>query len=347
MRSSTAKKNSNVVYVIGAGFSKGAGYPLTSELLPEVWGRLRKDTQALLGKVIRFHHPYFDPTQKKSFPNIEELLTEISVNLQMFSSSRIVEGNFRRTDLEKVQRDLLYAIATWFHSLFNVATSKSWLRDFVDVLKQDNVTIVSFNWDLLLDHLLFGDPTAESYGLSGASTAGFVLLKPHGSMNWFTGSQVKKVPRANLHLLLDGKREEDSVYCFRFPRGIKSNVRREYMPLLITPTFVKEFDSSPIYEKLWIRVTRALSTANKVVFVGYSLPPSDLQAQFILRCGFHYQADGLRTSLGKSKSRPTGAANVLVINPDKEVFKRVRNIVGPKSTLSKIPLMVEDWIATL
>lgn len=343
----TARKTANVVYVIGAGFSKGAGYPLTSDLLPEVWSHLSSSTQTLLEKVVRFHHPYFEPRRKKSFPNIEEVLTQISVNLDMFSSSRIVEGNFRREDLERVRHELLYTIATWFHSLFSAALSKDWLLHFAEVLKRERATIISFNWDLLLDRLLFGDPTAESYGLSDSLPTGPVLLKPHGSLNWFAGDQVKSVPTAKLHLLLDGPRDTDRVYCFRHPRGIKSTVGRQYMPLLITPTFAKEFDSNPVYEKLWKRVTRALSTARKVVFVGYSLPPSDLQAQFILRCGFHYQADGLRTELGRRKSRPTGPADVLVINPDSAVSKRVRNVVGPKSSFSKRLLNVEAWAATL
>lgn len=49
------------VYVIGAGFSAGLGYPLTFDLLLRLWPRLdqlgKKQLRKDLEKVIRFHYP--------------------------------------------------------------------------------------------------------------------------------------------------------------------------------------------------------------------------------------------------------------------------------------------------
>jgi hypothetical protein len=82
------------VYVIGAGFSKGCGYPLSTELLVKVWPRISYRHRIVLKKIIEFHHPRFNQNNSLSFPNIEKLLTELSVNIDMFDSSRRLEGGF-------------------------------------------------------------------------------------------------------------------------------------------------------------------------------------------------------------------------------------------------------------
>ena len=93
------------MYVVGAGFSAGLGYPLTSNLLIEAWELMeplrnseQQDREGL-EKVIRSHHPQFDASQNTSFPNIEQLLTEFSVNEALFDASRPSEGIFKRHEL--------------------------------------------------------------------------------------------------------------------------------------------------------------------------------------------------------------------------------------------------------
>jgi hypothetical protein len=39
-------KGSGIVHVVGAGFSAGLGYPLTSDLLVRLWDRLDADVPA-------------------------------------------------------------------------------------------------------------------------------------------------------------------------------------------------------------------------------------------------------------------------------------------------------------
>ena len=77
-------ETSGTVYVIGAGFSAGLGYPLTSDLLVRLWDRLNADLKKRLRNVIEFHHPGFSPTRFSSFPNVEQLLSEIRVNQELF-----------------------------------------------------------------------------------------------------------------------------------------------------------------------------------------------------------------------------------------------------------------------
>jgi hypothetical protein len=122
----------DAVYVVGAGFSAGLGYPLTKSLLINVWDRLEAADQHQLKKIIEFHHPAFAIERKTTFPDIEQLLTEIAVNLDLFDASRPAEGRFKKGYLEKSREDLLTAIAGWFHDLYDNASRTSWLSKFVD-----------------------------------------------------------------------------------------------------------------------------------------------------------------------------------------------------------------------
>src|SRR6266702_8168140 len=114
MRATEPERIRETVYVIGAGFSAGLGYPLTKSLLIDVWGRLNPSSRKQLRRIIEFHHPAFDSKRKTTFPDIEQLLTEIAVNLDLFDSSRPAEGTFTKKQLQSSRDELLSTIATWF-----------------------------------------------------------------------------------------------------------------------------------------------------------------------------------------------------------------------------------------
>lgn len=81
-----------------------------------------------------------------------------------------------------------------------------------------------------------------------------------------------------------------------------------YTPLIVPPVHLKEF-SKPIFTALWRETVSVLSTAKKVVFLGYSMPENDLHVQFIMRCGFHNQSEGIPTT-GRKRTAGTGGADV-------------------------------------
>lgn len=336
-----SSKREECVYVIGAGFSAGLGYPLTSDLLVRLWERIGGKFQEDLTRVIRFHHPGFDPTRFSSFPNVEQLLSEMLVNEELFDASRQYEGRFTRQDLRDLQRDLLLKIAEWFHELAKGARPSEpkieWLKKFADRVRRENAAIISFNWDLILDELLFGDELdAAAYGLGEERGEHPILLKPHGSLNWFEENPGRH--------LTSTKRIEifDSVYAFQKFRAPNSKHGRVYTPLIVPPVYLKDFDK-PIFVRLWKSCTSILSRARKVVFVGYSMPAADLHAQFIMRCGFHNQVEG---ELGKDGQRATatGPAKVLIVNPDRGAAQRIEAVAGPRHSCRWISTPVAEWI---
>jgi hypothetical protein len=352
MSSTKSNRIRETVYVIGAGFSAGLGYPLTKTLLVDVWDQLEKKSRIQLEEIIRFHHPSFSTQRRTSFPDIEQLLTEISVNLELFDASRPAEGKFTKVRMEQAREDLLSTIARWFHDLYDKARATQWLSAIVNRLRTENAAVVSFNWDLILDQRLFeegppsdsseDDLTSESYGLSENLGGGPVLLKPHGSLNWYEADQIQSVPLKKRVEIFGHKKEKERIEAFLRPREIKSKVGRRYTPLIIPPTYLKDF-SRPIFRRLWNRCTDVLSTPRKIIFLGYSLPAADLHAQFIFRCGFHNQLEG-RLRKDGTRYPATGPAKVIIVNPDQDAARRIEAVAGPKVSCEWFPLRIQDWV---
>lgn len=343
MKRTDAERIRDTVYVIGAGFSAGLGYPLTRSLLIDVWSRLEKGLRARLRKIIEFHHPGFSEKRKTSFPDIEQLLTEIAVNLDLFDASRPTEGRFTRADLEASRRDLLFEIARWFHDIYETATDSPWLSAIVDRIRGEQAAIVSFNWDLVLDQQLFEDHLgADSYGLASDLGSGPLLLKPHGSLNWYDAADIRTVVDKNRVEILHHKNPAERIEAFLYPREIKSKAGRRYTPLIVPPTYLKDFNR-PLFRQLWRRCTDVLSTPRRLIFLGYSLPPADLQAQYILRCGLHNQIEG-RIKKDGDRYAATGPAKVIIVNPDQDAARRIESIAGPAIPCTWVPKRIEDWL---
>jgi hypothetical protein len=343
MNSKAISRIRDTVYVVGAGFSKGLGYPLTKSLLTDVWSRLPDGSRNQLAKIIEFHHPSFKAGQKKTFPDIEQLLTEMAVNLQLFDASRPAEGRFTKHQLRESREILLSTIASWFHELYAPATKVPWLTELVKQMRSENAAVVSFNWDLILDQLLFsGDLDSHSYGLSKKLGAGPLLLKPHGSLNWYEGPQLKHVKDVKKAEIFHRNDASKCVHAFLRPRHVKSKSGKRYTPLIIPPTYFKNFKPS-IFKRLWQNCTDVLSTPKRIVFLGYSLPASDLHAHFIFRCGFHNQING-RIKDNATRYPATGAAEVIIVNPEEEAARRIEAVVGPKIPCTWVPKRVQDWV---
>lgn len=335
------------VYVIGAGFSAGLGFPLVSDLLVRLWReRGNEDLIKQLKPIIQFHHPGFDERRLTSFPNIEQLLSEIQVNDELFYWSRENVGNFRKCDLRSARKGLLMEISRWFHEISNcvmpVLSQNHWLNLFRKKVNSENAAIISFNWDLIIDELLFGNEiNGSSYGFENGNDSGPVLLKPHGSLNWFEGELDESQSSVNCTMIFSAE-NSDGVYAFRDFREPKSAAGRIYTPLIVPPVYLKHFENKA-FKMVWRKCTRMLSRAKKIIFLGYSLPAADIHARFILRCGFYNQLHGEIAS-GNGRKDPTGPADVIVVNPDIAATRRVESVVRDKHTVVWCPSPVREWM---
>ncbi|MFI5398982.1 MAG: hypothetical protein ACHQ9S_25915 [Candidatus Binatia bacterium] len=180
------------------------------------------------------------------------------------------------------------------------------------------------------------------YGLSKDLASGPVLLKPHGSLNWYETTRIKRIAAQKRVEIFHDKEETERIEAFLHPREIKSKSGHRYTPLIVPPTYLKDF-TRPVFRRLWNRCTDVLSTAKKLVFLGYSLPAADLHSQFIFRCGFHNQIEGrIRDRI--SRYPPTGPAEVIIVNPDQEAARRIEEVAGPNIPCTWISKRIQEWL---
>src|SRR3954451_5342894 len=105
-------------FVVGDDRSQSTLFPLTADLLQRLWPLLNNDDfRSRLKKVIEFHHHGFDPERFSTFPNVEQLLSQMEVNDQFFDMSRNYIGDFTRDKLRDIQQRFLLSVADWFYDL--------------------------------------------------------------------------------------------------------------------------------------------------------------------------------------------------------------------------------------
>jgi hypothetical protein len=109
---------------------------------------------------------------------------------------------------------------------------------------------------------------------------------------------------------------------------VKSTAGKRYTPLIIPPTYFKNFKPT-LFKRLWRNCTEVLSTPKQIIFLGYSSPASDLQAHFILRCGFQNQLNG-RIKGAEKRYPATGPAEVVIVNPDEDAAQRIKDVADPQ-----------------
>jgi hypothetical protein len=76
---------------------------------------------------------------------------------------------------------------------------------------------------------------------------------------------------------IEGRYEPYGVQC-RDSRNCRGHVR----PILITPTHRKDY-RNPHIARIWYEADRMLRHADKVVFIGYSLPDDDVEVIYLFK----------------------------------------------------------------
>ena len=69
-----------------------------------------------------------------------------------------------------------------------------------------------------------------------------MLLKPHGSLNWYEKSPVEPVFADKRVEIFSSKEDNGCIEAFLPPCGIKSKAWRRYTALIVPPTYLKDFN---------------------------------------------------------------------------------------------------------
>lgn len=287
-----------VTYILGAGASRHAGYPLTCEL-----GGLLRDwavrTESSWSGFIQEAFELYGGLE-----NLEEVLTDLYER---------PEGS-RAAKLSKMHcGNMIGAFNVAIPELFyDLRCNTSLPRDLYRALAEEKIkpgdTVVTFNYDLACERALHMAGLWEvsngygfDFGVESIPLSKVRVLKLHGSTNWvgilFGGnmgfSQASSV--YDQRPAIFGKRE------FAF-LGYGEDIRDPLMaqitrtggnPALILPTLHKNFfhqttfgrEWEPFWDEIWRQAGESLRASEKVVIIGYSMPVADERARnLILKC---------------------------------------------------------------
>jgi len=316
-------RNGRIVYVIGAGFSKPAGFPLQAEILERVrsftYLDLADDVPAQASsdnlQTQKFLGERFGSDQE---PTLEDVFTL----LDQLIAGKVALPGYSVQQLHEVRDVLDRAILLPFHQAsasvrdtgaeFYRSVAAFMLRSALSGAPVDGtVSIVSLNWDSLMEDSLVWcvrelagrdlagveyccplsslTGKAWSYGPpSSTSGSGTIkVAKLHGSTNWLSCPMCKR--------LFTGLGSDQDVWRLyvrprKCPHCMKlwldpSVVRGEAPEL--EPFFVTptfaKVFDNPHIQLIWHTAFVELSEADEVVFIGYSLPDADYHVRTLLR----------------------------------------------------------------
>ena len=164
--------------------------------------------------------------------------------------------------------------------------------DFCDYIKANkNVTIISTNWDVLIEeyftreriqyNLCLNEPYFTPNRNKRRAPTVVNLVKMHGSINWF-----KCLNCGTLNIVENEKcgrflfDDHEIEHCAKCKCKASNGILLQSE--IITPTMIKTINSQ-LYSNLWSAAKRDLMEAKSVTFIGYSLPIADFEFRYLLQ----------------------------------------------------------------
>ena len=332
------------IFILGAGFSRPAGLPLSTEL----WGEIRHRVSLLHGRARRFDG------------DLEEFLRykEECFGLKMTADEVDFEDFMRFLDIEHFLG--MRGSDTWSRSgneativvktlIGQILTERTPPPDripelylkFASGLQPDDY-ILTFNYDVLLERAL--DAVGKPYRLfptryksilntsaiADKSKDEIILLKLHGSLDWFDRTDYRWLEdqrrqaglggpppdpvfahenELGVAKLLDGPRFPadplDQMYRVRHVDALYSRpILFSATPWLLAPSPVKLLYADTLRE-FWHGIGNAGILNFGLAIIGYSLPPQDEYARQVLHAIVtNYQRAHWDDEIGGLRKRP-------------------------------------------
>jgi len=310
------------VYILGAGFSRDAGAPLIHDFLDRAREFFDNPDSALdtsertqFEQVFRFKREVAKAREKFriDLDNIEQLFGLVEMSQRLGSES----PSTRDATVYLIAKTLQLALANPSgrpRARLSLAPGFAAQAAFVnyvgraqggaDIFDTDiythfalllagryddqrklasrSNTVITFNYDLVLDDALARVDARPGYELAGAvfdepnaSDTVVPLLKLHGSTNW-------AICECNqIHVL--GQKATADPAMFRSKRC--SRCQKAGLRLLLVPPSWDKSEYSEIMRPVWSKAVKALKTATRICVIGYSMPETDAFFKFLLALG--------------------------------------------------------------
>lgn len=306
------------VFFLGAGFSCAAGAPSQSQLMKKVLeytgANYGNPIDKYKSNIKKFLSDAFslDDNRMKQF-NLEDFYTPIDKCISQNISFR----GYSINHIKNIRNFLSTLVSIVIDAeLTTSSNDKTYLDKFVKLIldhknkvpSTDHVSIITTNWDILLDRKFFLELKKEEnngaldYGtwvVSAKSDSESQLIPPlvaltrgmytiklfkiHGSLNWLRCPCCNRLfvnPEVKV-----GIREYKLDLRCRFCENIYSLTTNAYginlEPQIIYPTFLKDF-SNIHFNQIWDNVATELTEASRIIFIGYSFQQADYEIRQLL-----------------------------------------------------------------
>jgi hypothetical protein len=323
------------VFILGAGASHAEGAPLQRDLFSEyhrslnepesAWATMDKEIveffQAFFG--IDFAQPSptcgcgvpFDSNRPyKPYPTFEEVLGIIEIALDRRESFPGFDVTPQNPRLQRMQGHLVDLIANMLGNIGR--TGAAYHRKLANSLHKQGSLLttgfISLNYDTFVDSALEDLHDIDlDYGVDFVTVEAdgwrrelltarwqkprpersVALCKLHGSLNWLY------CPRCTALIIVPRR------FPFVAPIGVDCSCGSSVVPIIVPPTFFKLMPNFHL-QQVWRRAERALLSAQRIVFCGYSMPDADLHVKYLLK----------RAELNRSSAPP----DVYIVTEHKE-----------------------------
>jgi hypothetical protein len=290
--------NKNIVYILGAGASVGTGVPAMASFVDKMYDLFSDEVD------IDIQHVFRAISQlRKIYSNSHIDLANIESVLAAFDMGRLVKqlGQYRGLQTEDLYSTLVRMIVktvektTRFDGDNHSSRVEGAYHQLVDLaLKRAAATdsrcdFVTLNYDVALDYCLSKDGEEVDYGFDDHGN-GPSLLKLHGSANWLRYDEtIKPIPVSLLKIISSGQRNILSYHTEQNRTNVLKEIhfsesREGGETFIVPPSYSKQF-ALPQIESVWRNAATLLSQADTIVFIGYSVPPSDLMFHYLFGLG--------------------------------------------------------------
>lgn len=323
------------VFVLGAGVASTYGCPLTKDLFGKAI-KCSSETEMVsrINEMLKYLYPVF-VEEDKNYPNIEEFLSLLDV-WREFNSKIQRKPAYSDYDIEQVKNYVIRLLAELLDAQTRDVGTDAPIVKFARCLSPNDV-IITFNWDIGIERALdlaIDDSNNISdwrYRIPRRPTKKqVVLLKAHGSIDWFRTKDISFMSHKRRFFLDDALGQISVINSWDYPRY---KTRKELIPFIIPPTFEKHFSEGEVMG-IWVDIYRALQQAEKIHIFGYSVPQADLHASFTLRAA-------IQNNLHQSKAEYDGI--VKVYNPDSEIRQRFTELIGAKFIFRNVAFGLVDF----
>jgi len=267
----------NRLFILGAGFSAGAGIPMIGTLLSEAMVIFKRESRGLFERVnnhakICFQKDYID-FNAVDFAHFCTFLEYIELK-EYGGGERFSDKGSREKIAFKYYLSKAIAMNTPAEDEIPELYS-----EFAKQLHKYDI-VITFNWDTLLEMALKRVGKTYAYCNFENNEADIYIYKLHGSINWRLGDTLfPRRPNLTWEPLnfKTGMMDNEIHYCNDL---LKKNTWSQYAPFsevepfIVLPGYGKGFDVRHI-APLWYKPEYAFACTKDVYIIGFRLADDD------------------------------------------------------------------------